>query len=135
MSGSGHDADDVYRDLWRGRVARFVAFTLKDGETQMMFEAAESDQAALPGEPGEKEPVSPGGRLTERLQVAAEAAREVAESLRSQLAPDEVNLEFGLQISGEVSWFFAKAQSQSTIKVSLKWVRDGTTDASSASDA
>lgn len=113
-------------------MARFVAFTLNDGETQMMFEAAESDLAVLPGE---EEPVRPGGRLTERLQVAAEAAREVAESLRSQLAPDEVNLEFGLQISGEVSWFFAKAQSQSTIKVSLKWVRDGTAGASPVSGA
>ena len=51
-----------------------------------------------------------GGRLTERLQGVAEAAEQVAGSLRSRLAPDEVSLEFGLKVSGEVNWwFFAKS--------------------------
>jgi hypothetical protein len=42
--------------------------------------------------------------------------------LRSRLAPDEVDLEFGLKVSGEVNWwFFAKSQGEGTIKVTLKW--------------
>jgi hypothetical protein len=33
-----------------------------------------------------------------------------------------VSLEFGLKVSGEVNWwFFAKAQGEGTIKVTLKW--------------
>jgi Trypsin-co-occurring domain 1 len=46
------------------------------------------------------------GRLTERLQGVAEAAEEVAGSLRSRLAPDEVSLEFGLKASAEANWLF-----------------------------
>jgi hypothetical protein len=96
----------------------FVRFTLDDG-SQVLFESAEGDLVALHGG---KPNVREGGRLTERLQAVAEAAEEVAGSLRSRLAPDEVNLEFGLKISGELNWwFFAKAQSEGTIKVTLKW--------------
>jgi Trypsin-co-occurring domain 1 len=32
-----------------------------------------------------------------------------------------VSLEFGLQVSGGVNWFFAKAQGEGTIKVTVKW--------------
>jgi hypothetical protein len=99
-------------------VAEFVQFTLDDGSL-VMFESAESSLVALHGgEPVVRE----GGKLTARLQGVAEAAEQVAGSLRSRLAPDEVSLEFGLRVSGEMNWwFFAKAQSEGTIKVTLKW--------------
>ena len=99
-------------------MAEFVRFTLDDG-SKVLFESAESDLVAQHGgQPDMRE----GGRLTERLQGVAEAAEQVAGSLRSRLAPDEVSLEFGLKVSGEVNWwFFAKAQGESTIKVTLKW--------------
>ena len=32
-----------------------------------------------------------------------------------------MSLEFGLKVSGGVNWFFAKAQGEGTIKVTLKW--------------
>ena len=32
-----------------------------------------------------------------------------------------VSLEFGLKVSGSVNWFFAKAQGEGTIKVTLTW--------------
>ena len=98
-------------------VAEFVRFTLDDG-SQVLFESAESDLVALHGGPPD---VRDGGKLTSRLQGVAEAAEEVAGSLRARLVPDEVSLEFGLQVSGGMNWFFAKAQTQGTIKVTLKW--------------
>jgi hypothetical protein len=98
-------------------MAEFVRFTLDDG-SEVMFESAESDLVALHGGAPD---VRDGGRLTERLQSVAEAAEQVAGSLRSRLAPDEVSLEFGLKVSGEVNWFFAKSQGEGTIKVTLKW--------------
>jgi Trypsin-co-occurring domain 1 len=98
-------------------MAEFVRFTLDDG-SQVLFESAESDLVALHGGPPE---VSDGGKLTARLQEVAEAAEEVAGSLRARLAPDEVSLEFGLKVSGGVNWFFAKAQGEGTIKVTVKW--------------
>ena len=99
-------------------MAEFVRFTLDDG-AQVLFESAESDLVALRG--GGQPDVRDGGKLTARLQGVAEAAEEVAGSLRSRLVPDEVTLEFGLQVSGGVDWFFAKAQSQGSIKVTVKW--------------
>ena len=95
----------------------FVRFTLDDG-SEVLFESAESDLVALHGGAPE---VLDGGKLTARLQGVAEAAEEVAGSLRARLVPDEVNLEFGLKVSGGVNWFFAKAQGEGTIKVTLKW--------------
>ena len=91
-------------------MAEFVRFTLDDG-SEVLFESAESDLVALHG--GQPE-VRDGGKLTARLQ-------EVAGSLRARLVPDEVSLEFGLKVSGGVNWFFAKAQGEGTIKVTLKW--------------
>ena len=41
--------------------------------------------------------------------------------MRARLVPDEVSLEFGLKVSGGVNWFFAKAQGEGTIKVTVKW--------------
>lgn len=102
-------------------VAEYVRFTLDDGST-VVFESAESDLVA---QHGGSPDVRDGGRLTERLQGVAEAAEQISESLRSRLVPDEVSLEFGLQVSGEVNWwFFAKAATEGTIKVTLKWSGD-----------
>ena len=110
-------------------MAEFVQFTLDNG-SQVMFESAEGDLVALRGG---KPNVREGGRLTERLQAVAEAAEEVSGSLRSRLAPDEVNLEFGLKVSGELNWwFFAKTQSEGTIKVTLKWAGNRMTASSIA---
>ncbi len=98
-------------------MAEFVRFTLDDG-SEVLFESAESDLVALHGGAPE---VRDGGKLTARLQGVAEAAEEVAGSLRARLDPDEVSLEFGLKVSGGVNWFFAKAQGEGSIKVTLKW--------------
>ena len=106
------------RTLEGGVVAEFVRFTLDNG-SQVLFESAESDLVALHG--GGEPDVREGGRLTAQLQGVAEAAEEVAGSLRARLVPDEVSLEFGLKVSGGVNWFFAKAQGEGTIKVTLRW--------------
>ncbi len=101
-------------------MAEFVKFTMDDG-SEVYFESAESDLVALhEGAPD----VVDGGRLQARLASVASAASQVAESLRAQLTPDEVSLEFGLKVSGEVNWwFFAKNQAEGTINVTLTWNR------------
>src|SRR5262249_38280069 len=98
-------------------MAEFVRFTLDDG-SQVLFESAESDLVALHGGAPD---VLDGGKLTARLQGVADAAEEVGGSLRARLVPDEVSLEFGLKVAGGVNWFFAKAQGEGTIKVTLTW--------------
>jgi hypothetical protein len=99
-------------------MAEFVKFALDDG-SEVFFESAESDLVALHS--GEVD-VTDGGRLQVRMESVANAASQVAESLRSRLTPDEVALEFGLKVSGEVNWwFFAKNQAEGTINVTLTW--------------
>ena len=98
-------------------MAEFVRFRLDDG-SEVLFESAESDLVALHGGAPEE---SDGGKLTARLQGVAEAAEEIAGSLQARLVPDEVSLEFGLKVSSGVNWFFAKAQSEGTIKVTVTW--------------
>jgi Trypsin-co-occurring domain 1 len=99
-------------------MAEFVRYTLNDG-SQVIFESAESDLVALHG--GEPDVVD-GGRLQARLEAVAGAAEQVAKPLRSRLRPDEISLEFGLKVSGEVNWwFFSKNQAEGTIKVTLTW--------------
>ena len=103
----------------------FIQFTLDDGSV-VVFESAESGLVTLHG--GQSE-VRDGGRLTQQLHGVAEAAEQVAGSLRSRLVPDEVSLEFGLKVSGEMNWwFFAKAASEGTIKVTLKWSGNAAAD-------
>ena len=99
-------------------MAQFVRYALEDG-SEVVFESAESDLVALHG--GDVEPAD-GGRLTGRLEAVAAAAEEVSRSLRARLQPEEVTLEFGIKVSGEVNWwFFAKNQAEATINVTLKW--------------
>ena len=64
-------------------MAEFVRFTLDDG-SEVMFESAESDLVAQHGGPPD---VREGGRLTARLQGVAEAAEQVAGSLRVAAGP------------------------------------------------
>jgi hypothetical protein len=99
-------------------VAEFVRFELEDG-TEVLFESAESDLVALHS--GEPE-VRDGGRLEDRLAAVSAAAEQVSRSLRSRLAPDEVTLEFGVKVGGELNWwFFAKSQAEATINVRATW--------------
>ena len=99
-------------------MAEFAKFVLEDG-SEVLFETAESDLVALHS--GEPE-VSEGGRLENRLSAIAEAAEEISRTLRSRLVPDEVTLEFGVKVGGEVNWwFFAKSQGEATIKVTARW--------------
>jgi hypothetical protein len=105
-------------DLKEVVVAQFVRYTLDDG-SQVVFESAESDLVALHG--GQPDVVD-GGQLQARLEAVAGAAQQVAVPLRSRLRPEEISLEFGLKVSGEVNWwFFAKNQAEGTIKVTLTW--------------
>lgn len=111
-------------------VAEFIQFTLDDGSV-VYFESAESDLVAQHG--GESD-VHDGGKLATQLRGVAEAAEKVSEALRSRLAPEEVSLEFGLKVSGQMNWwFFAKAATEGTIKVTLKW-SGNTADPSSADE-
>lgn len=98
----------------------FVRYELEDG-SEVYFESAEGSLVSLrSGSPD----VVDAGRLGDRLQHIAAAAAEVSKGLRERLAPEEIELDFGVKVSGEVNWwFFAKANGEASMNVKLTWRR------------
>jgi hypothetical protein len=101
-----------------GVVADFVRYELEDG-SEVVFEAAEGSLVSLRGGAPD---VEDAGRLGDRLGHIAAAVDEMSKDLRERLAPEEVELSFGVKVSGSVGWwFFAKANGEATINVKLTW--------------
>lgn len=99
-------------------MTEFIQFTLDDGSV-VFFESADS---GLVSPRGGEPTVAKGGGLTDRLQEVAKAAEQVAGAMRSRLTPNELSLEFGLKVSAQMNWwFFAKAQGEGAIKVTVTW--------------
>jgi hypothetical protein len=98
-------------------VADFVKVVLDDG-TEVVFQSAEGDLVKPHG----------GRPVVERYEAAmddlsamAHAARRVARSFAEKLKPDELALEIGVGLSGEVGWFFAKSELEATLKLTVTW--------------
>jgi hypothetical protein len=99
----------------------FVRYELEDG-SEVFFESAEG--SLVSGRGGSADVVD-AGKLGDRLRPIAAAADEVSKGLRERLAPEEIELEFGVRVSGEVSWwFFAKVNGEASINVKLIWRKD-----------
>jgi Trypsin-co-occurring domain 1 len=99
-------------------LAELLRYTLQDG-TEVHFETAES--SAISERAGSPEIID-GGALGNRLRPVALAAEEVTKGLRQTLTPDEIELSFGIRVSGEVNWwYFAKVQGESTLNVKVTW--------------
>lgn len=99
----------------------FVEYTLSDG-TQVLFESAETDLVALHRGGSTRD----GGALASQLTAAAKAAGEVAAQMRANMEPDELSVELGIKIAGELNaWFFAKNKAEATITVTAIWKNGG----------
>jgi hypothetical protein len=94
---------------WGGHVARLVEFPLEDGGSVLV----QVDEAA----PG---PATRG--LGDRHTVTAQSLLGRLRTLAD--APDEVGLEFGLELSAEAGAFIASASSTANFRVTLTWRRD-----------
>lgn len=98
-------------------MAEFLRVTLDDGTT-VLFQNPEEDLVSRRGGPPEIEKVDPG---LAGLESLAHAAAALCGSLRKRLSPDEVCVELGAGLSGEVGWFFAKSSLDASVKISLTW--------------
>ncbi len=63
------------------------------------------------------------GMVREAAAPSIEAARAVLEQARA-LAPDAVQVKFGVKVTGEASWVVAKAASEASFEVTLTWQGD-----------
>lgn len=60
------------------------------------------------------------GRVRTAAGPAVKAARTVLEEVR-QLSPDDVQVRFGLKVSGGTSWLLARAATEANFEVTLSW--------------
>ena len=63
------------------------------------------------------------GRVREAVGPAVEAAKAVLEKVK-EARPDEVELRFGIKVSGGANWLVAKAAGEGNFEVRLTWTRD-----------
>lgn len=98
-------------------MADFVTVVLDDG-TEVVFQSAESDLVRPHG----------GPPMVERYEAAmdalgrmAHATHRVCRSFAERMRPDELQLEIGVGLSGEVGWFFAKSEAEATMTLTLTW--------------
>jgi hypothetical protein len=105
-------------------VADFVEVVLDDG-TVAVFQAAEGDLVAQHS----------GGAVVERYEAGtdamismAHATKRVCQAFLEAIEPDEVELEIGIGLSGQVGWFIAKSEIEATLKLTLTWKSEGRSD-------
>ena len=71
------------------------------------------------------------GRIHDAIAPAVAGAKVVIDKVR-ELGPDEVEVTFGIKVSGTFDWLIAKAASEANFQVTLTW---RPTDAATAAEA
>jgi hypothetical protein len=107
-------------------VTRLVEFPLQDGGS-VLVQVDEAAAGSVTRGLGDHRTVAEQARLT--FEDAISRVQPAAQSLISRLraladAPDEVGLEFGLELSAEAGAFIASASSTANFRVTLTWRRD-----------
>ena len=60
------------------------------------------------------------GRVREAVEPAVAAAQVVVDRARA-LSPDEVEVKFGIKVSGQANWWIAKAATDANFEITLTW--------------
>ena len=98
-------------------MAQFLSVTLDDG-TSVLYETEEAGLVEKRGgKPGVKE-VDP---QLSKLESIAHQAGTLCSTLRQRMSPDEISLELGATLSGEVGWFIAKSSLEGSVKITVAW--------------
>jgi hypothetical protein len=60
------------------------------------------------------------GHVRRAVEPAVAAAREVLDQTRA-MAPDTVQVKFGVKVTGTANWLVAKAATEGNFEISLTW--------------
>ena len=60
------------------------------------------------------------GRFREAVEPAVEAAKIVLEKVKDA-KPSEVEVKFGIKVTGEANWIVARAATEGSFEVTLTW--------------
>jgi hypothetical protein len=100
---------------WGGGVTvPIVVGYVLDDETAVMFEV---DPAGVFVPSGSEEIV---GKLRDAVGPVVDGAKVVLDRVKAA-QPDEVELKFGIKVSGTMNWYVAKAATEAAFEVTLKW--------------
>ena len=88
------------------------------------YELDESTLVKFEMEPaGDFRPAGPEqviGRIRDAVDPAVEAAKAVLDKIK-EAQPDQIELKFGIKVSGATDWLIAKAASEANFEVTLLW--------------
>lgn len=93
--------------------SRVVTYTVDDG-TEVRFEIEPTEGFA----PAGVDEVA--GRVRGAVEPAVLAARAVLERVRD-LSPQQVQVSFGIKVTGTANWLVAKAATEGNFQVTLSW--------------
>jgi predicted neutral ceramidase superfamily lipid hydrolase len=93
--------------------AAVVTYSLDD-ETVVRFEIEPSADFRPAG------PDEIVGRIRDAVAPAVEGARAVLEKVKDA-APNEIEVKFGIKVSGTSNWFVAKAATEGNFEITLTW--------------
>ena len=60
------------------------------------------------------------GQIREAVSPAVEGAKAVLDKVR-EAAPDEIEVKFGIKVSGTANWLIAKAATEANFEITLTW--------------
>jgi hypothetical protein len=60
------------------------------------------------------------GRVTEAVGPAVDAAKAVLDKAKGAL-PDEIEVKFGIKVSGTMNWLVARAATEGNFEITLTW--------------
>ena len=60
------------------------------------------------------------GQVRKAVTPAVEAAKAVLEQVK-EIAPDGIEVKFGVKVTGEASWIVAKAATEGSFEITLTW--------------
>jgi hypothetical protein len=72
------------------------------------------------------------GQVRSAVEPAVQAAKAVLEQVK-EIAPDTVEVKFGVKVTGEATWIVAKAGTEASFEITLTWQSDATSPAAPAS--
>jgi hypothetical protein len=102
---------------------RLVEFHLEDGTSIFVEAESVSGPVTRGGKAGELA-VEAGETFEGALARVQPAAVAIVDRLRGLAdAPEEIEVEFGIQLSAEVGAFVAKAAGEGNFRVAMRWKR------------
>ncbi len=93
-----------------------ATYTLDDA-TKVRFEVDPEPGFSLAG------PDQVAGRVRDAAGPAIETAKAVLEKVR-EARPDQVEVRFGVKVSGGSDWIVAKAAGEASFEITLSWIRE-----------